>query len=147
MNMEPAKRLALRQAVEKHAESIVVRAERVLSEERMAALRKAGMKQSQMDNLLGVALETSSPTVVVNWIRYQMGRAKSSSELRGWEQGGLGQAVIQDIEELKGLAKQVAEEAFASIAPPDLQKAHIALIRLYVGYLRRWFVAKGGRGG
>lgn len=148
MSIETTVRMTLRQAVEKHSEAIVNRAGQTLSEERMADL-KGSMKQNQLDNLLGVALETTSPTVITNWIRYQMGRAPSTHELKGWVQGKFGEAVIADIESLEEIAKQVAGEVWGAGATHpsagQVQQAHVALIRLYVGYLRRWFVARGGR--
>lgn len=148
MSIDTTVRITLRQAVKKHSEAIVNRASQTLSEGRMADL-KDSMKQNQLDNLLGVALETTSPTVIVNWIRYQMGRAPSTHELKGWVQGKLGETVIADIESLKEIAEQVAGEVWrtgdAHPSTEQVQQAHVALIRLYAGYLRRWFVARGGR--
>ena len=106
--------------------------------------RKQVMETAQINNLLGVALETSSPTVVVNWARYQMGRKETR---QAWAETGFGEQVIGQIERIgQQIAGQVAQEAFGDSAPEHLQQAHIALIRLYVGYLKRWFVAKGGQG-
>ncbi len=138
-----ATRLALRQAVEPHSEEIVKRAEQTLSEERMTKLRRSRMKVGQLNNLFGVTMETSSPTVVINWVRYQMGRKER--DLRGWSESGLGDCVVKDIEGMKPSAQEIAQEVFADPSDAHVRQAHIALVRLYAGYLKRWFVAKGGQ--
>lgn len=104
---------------------------------------RAVMELSQINNFLGVALETSSPTVVENWVRYQMGRRETQ---KAWSDTSLGDQIVADIHRIKqDMAGQVAEQAFGDQSDAHVQQAHIALVRLYAGYLKRWFVAKGGQ--
>jgi hypothetical protein len=102
------------------------------------------MELSQINNLLGVTLETSSPTVVTNWVRYQMGRKETRE---AWGGTGLGKQVVADINKIKNdMASEVARAAFSDqVGDQHIQMAHITLVRLYAGYLKRWFVAKGGQ--
>lgn len=141
--MTASDRLALHQTVEAYSEEIVTRAEQALSDECMSKLRRT-MKLAQLNNLFGVAMETSSPTVVINWVRYQMGRRER--DLQGWSRSGLGDCVVEDIEAMKETAEQIAKKVFDNPVEEDVRRAHVALVRLYAGYLKRWFVAKGGQG-
>jgi hypothetical protein len=99
------------------------------------------MRENQIRNVLNVAVETRSVEVVVNFIRYQMGR---SSQGKTWLYNGFGQQVIADIEGPVGeAAKQVAKEVAEAVSDTDAKAicrdAHLALTRLYLGYLNRCF--------
>ncbi|HEY75748.1 MAG TPA: hypothetical protein G4O00_06155 [Thermoflexia bacterium] len=137
-------RIPLRRAIEEISETLVRMADEALSEGRMKALKGRGFKSGQLDNLLGVAMETESPYVVKNWVRYQMGR-RSDRSLRGWSETGLGEQVVKDLDALEGDARRIARDVFGEETPENIRRVHIALVRRYVGYLRRWFVAKGGK--
>jgi len=101
------------------------------------------METSQINNFLGVTLETSSPAVVENWVRYQMGRKETR---KAWGNTGLGEQVVADIHKIKQeIAGPVAEQAFGDRSGEHVRQAHIALVQLYAGYLKRWFVARGGQ--
>jgi hypothetical protein len=91
---------------------------------------------TQLNNLAGVARETSSPAVVENWVRYQMGRRDTA---RAWKDTGIGDAVLYGLSQVKELAGAVAAE------PKQSRHVEIAMIRRYAGYLARWYVAKGGQ--
>jgi phenylalanyl-tRNA synthetase beta subunit len=144
--------VTLQQAVDRFSESVVELAGGTLSESQMRRLfwldkendRKIfRLKLGQLNNLLGVALETDSPAVVINWLKYQMGRRETK---RGWGDSGLGQQVVDDIETLREDAQQIARDVFGeNHTSLDLRKAHIALVRRYAGYLKRWYVARGGQ--
>jgi hypothetical protein len=103
---------------------------------------KTQLRLGQLNNLLGVALETNSPAVVVNWVSYQMGRRETKG---GWGDSGLGQKVLDNIDALESDAELVAQAVFGDKTPGHKRRAHIALVRRYAGYLKRWFVAKGGQ--
>lgn len=137
-------RLSLRQTADQFSEALVGRADQTMSEQQVKKLKqwKTQLKLGQLNNLLGVALETDSPAVVTNWLRYQMGRRETKG---GWGDSGLGDQVVKDIEELETSARQVAEKVFGNTSPDYLRQAHIALVRRYAGYLKRWFVARGGQ--
>lgn len=137
-------RLTLLQTVEQFSESLVSRAEHTLSDQQMGKLLKGQtqLRLGQLNNLLGVARETNSPAVVVNWVRYQMGRRETQA---GWGESGLGKQVESDIKALEASARQIAQPVFGNDSPDSIRQAHIALVRRYAGYLKRWFVAKGGQ--
>ena len=89
-----------------------------------------------------VTLETNSPSVVENWLRYQMGRGETE---KAWGRTGLGVQVIADMHAIRQeMAGEAAQKAFGDQESEHVQQAHIALVRLYAGYLKRWFVANGG---
>jgi len=144
MTLDAKTRLSLRQAIDQFSEATVRQSDKTLSNAQMEALkqRKTQLRLGQLNNLLGVARETDSPAVVVNWIRYQMGRRETRD---GWRNSGLGDKVIKDIRDMETSARQVSQDVFGDDSPNHLRQAHIALIRRYVGYLKRWFVAKGGQ--
>jgi hypothetical protein len=145
MALNTSTRVALRQCVDQFSEELVERTDKTMSKQQMEKIKKQRgrqLKLSQLNNFLGVALETDSPAVVVNWVRYQMGRNDTRA---AWSENGLGPKVVRDIEALQSEAQQVAQKAFGNTAPDYLRRAHIALVRRYVGYLKRWFVARGGQ--
>jgi hypothetical protein len=137
-------KISLRQRVEDESEALVNYANQTMSPQQVQVLKKRGtqLRLSQLNNLLGVALETSSPAVVVNWLGYQMGRYNTRD---GWKRSGLGSKILQDIQRLQQTAEQVARDVFGEQSEERIRQAHIALLRLYFGYLRRWFVARGGQ--
>jgi|GEM_PF-1913362 len=98
-------------------------------------------EKSQLAALLGVANETRSARVVVNWVQYQMGRGGAPQ--RFWKDSKLGDQVKADIEgEILKNANAIADQVYG--APSNYEQrseVHIRLIRLYTGYLRRWLVA------
>jgi hypothetical protein len=137
-------KISLRQRIEDESEALVNYANQTMSAQQVQVLKKRGtqLRLSQLNNLLGVALETPSPAVVVNWLGYQMGRYNTRD---GWKRSGLGSKVLQDIQRLQQTAEQVAQDVFGDQSEKRIRQAHIALLRLYFGYLRRWFVARGGQ--
>lgn len=109
-----------------------------------AALLKANsrMEESQLRNLLNVAIESRSVEVVVNFIRYQIGRNGSAW---GSGQGDFGHKVIED---LRGKVKACAEQAIVHVrdkvgASPAVEAlsgdAYVRLMQLYLGFLQRAF--------
>lgn len=139
---EWTKRLALSEAVEIYSEQLVCWADATLSAEMMEQLKSNRMQLAQLNNFLGVTLEAQSPAVIVNWVRYQMGRRETE---RAWGKSGFGEQVTQDIKKIRReLVERIAEDIYAE---PDayFQEVHLALLRRYAGYLKRWYVAKGGQ--
>jgi hypothetical protein len=96
-----------------------------------------------LNNLLGVSLETGSPQVVRNWLLYQMGR--SDRNVRPWKTSGLGEEVAGNILKLGENARRIASQVYGQPSDEQVEEVHIALVRRYIGYLRRWYVAKGGQ--
>lgn len=143
MNNQTNKALRLKQGLDQQADFLVRLAEKALPDERMQILTgKLGL--AQFNNLLGVALESQSPLVVSNWLRYQMGRKESN--VRMWRESGLGDEVVKAIEQgMKDTVEGIAMYAYGEPSTEQLREVHIALVRRYLGYLKRWFVAKGGQ--
>jgi hypothetical protein len=148
--------LKLNQALEAQSEYLVQVAGEAVSDGMMKKLRdergRLALKVGQFNNLLGVALETDSPRVVQNWLLYQMGR--SDRNTRPWKESGLGQKVVDAIQnfeqpgsDLHALAENAARLVWEKPQAADVQRVHIQLTRRYIGYLRRWFVARGGQEG
>jgi hypothetical protein len=134
------KKWSWRQAIDRRTEFLVEQADETISPERLKTLRR-DLKASQLSNLLAVAQGTDSQAAIVNWIRYQMGRKGTG---RAWGNTGLGEDVIRRIGRLGEEAKTIAGEVYENPTPAQQQEIHAALIRQYVGYVRRWFIARGG---
>lgn len=136
------KRLALSEAVEIYSEQLVQWANATLSKEMMEQLKQNRMQLTQLNNFLGVTLEARSPAVVMNWVNYQMGRRDTE---RAWGRSGFGEQVSKDIGKIRRkLVKKIAKDIYAE-PEEHLQEVHMALLRRYAGYLKRWYVAKGGQ--
>jgi predicted RNA-binding protein len=132
----------LQQAIDNYTDYLVEQAEETISDERMKNLRNQ-LKLNQLSNLQSVVSGTGSINAVKNWIRYQMGRRETS---RAWQNTGLGNDVLKRLDQMRSQAENIAQTLYADEATDAQVRAiHIALVRRYVGYMRRWFVAKGGQ--
>lgn len=132
---------AQRRAIDRAKERLVSGAEDLLKD---AGVQQSGdFGHSQLRNLLAVATETESPAVVLNFIRYQMGR-DNKREPKAWarEKGGerLGDRFIAA---LGNAPDAVVGGALASV--PDLadsseatQLATIELMRHFIGFASRY---------
>jgi hypothetical protein len=88
-------------------------------------------------------LKTSSPAAIVNWIRYQMGRRETR---RAWGDTGLGNDVIRKIEGMRPQVEEIANQIYdGSPSNQEFLEIYVAMIQQYVGYMRRWFIARGGQ--
>jgi hypothetical protein len=100
------------------------------------------MRENQIRNVLDVALSKPSLDVVTNFIRYQMGRSGGN---QAWLHNNFGQKVVEDIERgvVPELAAEVAGEVSREVPEADrnevAREARLRLVRLYLGYLNRWF--------
>lgn len=155
MPQETRLTLAHLQRIEKYTDALVQAADDHLSPQRMTTLPQA-MKLNQLSNFLGVASESgSSPRAVANWVEYQMGRRETR---RAWQESGLGKDILSQIRQMNQWAQTIVAEAQANATTTDNNPAqsaadtewqqrlvHLKLIRLYAGYLRRTFVARGGQ--
>lgn len=143
MDEQTNTRLTWQQVIDSYTEYLVEQAEQSISDARMNELGRNRMRLAQLSNLLAVAKETDSIAAVVNWIRYQMGRRETQ---RAWEQTGLGADIITRIGQMKKEAGTAARRVYGDKpAPEEIRGIHIAMTRSYIGYMRRWFVAKGGQ--
>jgi hypothetical protein len=89
------------------------------------------MEESQLRNLLNVAMESRSTEVVINFIRYQIARSENAWGIRSDD---FGHTVIADI---RGPIQELAKAAVAHEA--NKGDAFIRVMQLYLGYLTRAF--------
>lgn len=90
--------------------------------------QRGNLEESQFRNLLQVALNTNSPEVVKNFLRYQVGR----DDKWGKGSGSLAEAIVSHIQGfLKERADAIAQTAKA---PEKTNSVHMDLIRRYLGY-------------
>ena len=132
----------LEQAIDNHTDYLVEQADETISEDRMKKLM-GQLKLNQLSNLQAVVSGTSSINAVKNWVRYQMGRKETR---RAWQETGLGDAALKRMEQMRGKAEAIAQTLYGDKATEaQIRAIHIDLVRRYVGYMRRWFVARGGQ--
>lgn len=129
--------LLLQEALDKQLDPLVRQANQTA-----AMLKGTNMEKSQLRNLLNVAVTSRSPEVVINFIRYQIGREKDKW---GRDDNSFGHTVIND---LRGIVKELASKVVEHVTvrmPDALQAetlpdiAYVRLMQLYLGYLNRAF--------
>jgi hypothetical protein len=147
--------LLLEQAINKRLDELVrLATEAVLT---LPKVRDHKLEESQLRNLAAVASGTRSIEVIVNFIRYQIGRASDKWGMRPDE---FGHTVIGHLyKRIAELATEVAREveqrarppepatgdstpAATPNQPPDTElraEVYIILARQYIGYLDRTF--------
>lgn len=131
-------RLALENAIDRRLDELLRAAGRqvyLLRDDR-------AMRENQIRNVLDVAMSKPSIDVVTNFIRYQMGRSGGN---QAWLHNNFGQKVVEEIEKgiVPRLAAGVADEVCREVQEADrdevAREARLRLVRLYLGYLNRWF--------
>jgi hypothetical protein len=120
-------------------EDLVEAAETLLNDAKVKPSREFG--HSQFRNLVAVAMETQSPAVVLNFIRYQMGRDDKN---KNWSQSQngvrLGDRFLTALHGQEG----VVEKALARVSPDPggdpvvRQLARMELIRYFLGFSTRY---------
>lgn len=108
-----------------------------------------GLKSAQLSNLLGVSGETDSVEVVVGFIEYQIGRDRSDkNRAKNWAWNNFGEKMKGELRALQEVAKGIVGKAVQesgdsldeSARSQEIQRVWIDLVRLYAGYLRRYFI-------
>jgi hypothetical protein len=103
------------------------------------------MRESQLRNVLNVAIShPQSHLVVTNFIYYQVGRSGGN---QAWLHSDFGKKVADDIQGPDGVVRQLAsnvtDEVCRKVQESNREEvaheAHMRLMRLYLGYLNRWF--------
>lgn len=145
MTQIDTKDIRWQQEIDLYNEELVETADRTLPASRVQTLKRS-MKLAQLNNLLGVALEAQGTAIVSNWVNYQMGRRETE---RAWQDSGFGAAVQKDLETIRGFAETIVDTVYEADSQRRrrIQRTHIMLVRLYIGYLKRWFIARGGQQG
>lgn len=86
---------------------------------------------NQIRNVIAIAATAPHPAIVTSFIRYQIGR---STTARAWKDTGLGESLINAIEErVRELAQQVAEGK-------DVDEIHIRMTRLLLGFMNHRYI-------
>jgi hypothetical protein len=88
------------------------------------------LEEAQFRNLVRVALTTESTEVIVNFLRYQVGR----DDKWGRGRNSLAERIIDDIQQ-KWNSKA---EAISRITGSEKNPVHIELVRRYLGYGARY---------
>jgi hypothetical protein len=116
----------LLQQIEQSLDNIVEIAEKCITETRAVA---SDLEESQLRNLQNLVTATDSVPVLENFIGYQMGRGKIPAEV--------GCRILEDVQRLSQKAEELTQRS------PDARRwARMELIRLYMGFLVRKFVAE-----
>lgn len=143
MSIKINEELALQAAIRQQMDIIVLAAT-----ETVQLLKPTDPKQdnvlekNQIRNVLNVAEESQSVQVVANFIRYQIGRSGTG---KGWQHKGFGLQVVKDITEPNEPVRKALDALLAGLqeivpVTPELRaRAHVELMRHYLGYLNRSF--------
>ena len=130
---------AQRREIDLAKELLVTKAENLLQSSGVTPGRDFG--HSQLRNLVAVAMETESPAVVLNFIRYQMGR---DDRKKGWAGPGagnrrLGDLFVAELHEAGG-AVETALETVQNVKADKVveQHARMELIRYFLGFATRY---------
>ncbi|RMH23576.1 MAG: hypothetical protein D6696_00120 [Acidobacteria bacterium] len=126
-----------RRAIDRQKEQLVPAAEQLLESARVVDISKKKLGDSQFKNLLAVANETESPAVVVNFIRYQIGRDGKGTS---WANKAAGVTFGQQL--IDALETGAVAQSFAAIESHFdgelVQVAKIELIRHFLGFASRY---------
>jgi hypothetical protein len=112
--------------IEEHLDEIVQRAEKCVTETRAV---ESDLEESQLRNFQNLASATDSVPALENFIAYQMGRKKIPADV--------GRQILEDIRKLGQKAEELTRNN-----PKALRWMRMELVRLYLGFLVRKFVAE-----
>jgi CRISPR/Cas system CSM-associated protein Csm3 (group 7 of RAMP superfamily) len=129
---------AHRRAIDLAKEDLVAAAEKLLESSGVRPDKDFG--HSQLRNLGAVATETESPAVVLNFIRYQMGRDdKQMGWARGKEDDRVGDRFLADLGGDGGaISKALSKVKDWQDDPTRDQVARMELIRYFLGFATRY---------
>jgi len=129
--------LEQRKKVDLLKERLVPAAEQFLEDARVVEIKKSDFGDKQIRNLLEIANETASPAVVLNFIRYQIGRDPKN---RAWGRvegdRSLGDRLIGELDERDGIIAETL--ATLGLEGERQQLAKMELIRQYLGFASRY---------
>lgn len=140
--IEVQRELRLRYGVEQYVSTLIKKGAEAVRTLRPQSGQQSPMEESQLRNLLNVALETSSVDVITNFIRYQIGR---SPNVWGSKERDFGPTLIRDIETgdvlqaAEKITEDVREKVGAEHVGDTFQHVYLRLTRLYLGYAMRVF--------
>jgi hypothetical protein len=132
--------LEVRQEIDRAKEILVEGAETLLKDAKVIPDDKT-FGHSQLRNLVAVATETESPSVVMNFIRYQMGR---DDKYRGWaktldkDKQRLGDRFIHALQGEGGSVQKALAGIEIEAGTLTEQLARMELIRYFLGFATRY---------
>lgn len=134
--------LIQRQAIDLRKEQLVPAAEKLIEDCKVTQLRKNDFGHSQLRNLIAVAMETQSPKVVENFIRYQMGR-DSGKQKKNWSHPGaggkpMGDLFLKQIAESDGAISNALKDMPETDDPQQIQVVQMELLRHFLGFASRY---------
>jgi hypothetical protein len=126
-----------RRAIDQAKEELVKAAEQLM--ERAEVRPNDDFGHAQFRNLVAVAMETESPSVVFNFIRFQMG--KDYKDKKGWARVSAGGLLGDQFVAALNDDDKAISAALSKV--PDLegatrQLARIMLIRYFLGFATRY---------
>lgn len=127
-----------RRCIDLAKEKLVEAAETLLREAKVKPSRDFG--HSQLRNLVAVAGETESPAVVLNFIRYQMGRDnKGENWAKGKTDERIGDRFIYALSNKEGAVRQALKGVVGTEGDAlTEQLAWMELIRYFLGFATRY---------
>lgn len=109
--------------IEGTKDELVERVEAFFEYREQQRMKIVPIEKSQFQNVCRMAMSTSSVREVVNFIRYQIGRARQNEK---WQNNGFGEALVKELEAVANLDQSVS----------------IELVRLFLGFWSRHAVYK-----
>lgn len=89
------------------------------------------MDKTQLRNLLNLAMSTDSVKAMENFVYYQMGRKETKED---WKHNSFGNKLLEDLQNFGKMAEEIDKA--------NKKKVWLNIIRLYLGYINRYFVFK-----
>jgi hypothetical protein len=131
---ESMKELIILSEIEKEKSRLVEKAESFLDEN-----YPNNLTDTQIRNLLNVASNTLSMEVLLNFLKYQIGRESK------WQEKDIGEKLISELEGLSENRNTILKhlkEKDIEVSLQEQQQIAIQLARLYLGFLNRYFKYK-----
>lgn len=128
LNKVMSDELKLQTAIDKHLRDLIKIGDEVIA-------RLGGgistVDTNQIRNVIAIAATAPHPAIVTSFIRYQIGR---SATAKAWKETGLGESLINAIEErVRDLAQNVSEGN-------DVDEIHIRMTRLLLGFMNHRYI-------
>ena len=117
-------------------DEIVEKAHKIVEETKIYS--KEGLSPTQVRNLQNMANATDSIEALKNYIYYQMGRSRGREGQKEWLFGGFGKKLLRDLNELGSLL----DLDMLNVGEEERKMAHMQAIRLYLGFLARYYTYK-----
>jgi len=144
-NVQLQARLLTRQQVATKANDLVRKSRTLVNE---TEVFKSDMDNTQLSNLLGVALDADGVEVIINYIRYQVGRDDGEKPPKSWGRNQFGQRLVQRLNNLRDEAEVLAQNVLSQLEAPEgevdqatlTDQIWLELARETVGQLHRYFV-------